>query len=71
MDWKVVLGTNILRYRLARGWTQQDVACHADLSVRFVAGVERGEENPSLETIISIGAALDAPLWQLLYPDPD
>ncbi|MBU2380907.1 MAG: helix-turn-helix domain-containing protein, partial [Alphaproteobacteria bacterium] len=28
------------------------------LSLRYLAGVERGEENPSLETIIAIADAL-------------
>jgi transcriptional regulator with XRE-family HTH domain len=69
MDWKVILGRNILRLRSDRKWSQQDLACHAELSVRFLSGVERGEENPSMDTLISIANALDIPPWKLLYED--
>lgn len=59
MDWKSVLGQNILRHRRDRGWSQQTLAGEANLSLRYLAGIERGEENPSLETIVAIAQALD------------
>lgn len=59
MDWKACLGRNILRHRQDRGWSQQALAGEANLSIRYVAGIERGEENPSLETIVAIAEALD------------
>lgn len=58
MDWKARLGESILKFRTARGWSQQALAGEANLSLRYLAGVERGEENPSLETIIAIADAL-------------
>lgn len=58
MDWKARLGKSILKFRTARGWWQQALAGEANLSLRYLAGVERGEENPSLETIIAIADAL-------------
>jgi len=60
MDWKAHVGQNILKLRTARGWSQQALAGEADLSLRFLAGVERGEENPSLETLIAIADALES-----------
>lgn len=69
MDWKVILGRNILRLRTDRKWSQQDLACYAELSVRFLSGVERGEENPTMDTVISIANALGIPPWKLLYED--
>lgn len=68
MDWRVVLGRNILKLRSARNWTQADLAGEADLSVRFLAGVERAEENPSLATLIQISTALLVPLGDLFDP---
>lgn len=59
MVWKVRLGKNVRSFRKSKGWSQQDLAGEAELSLRFMAGVERGEENPSLETLISIATALD------------
>jgi transcriptional regulator with XRE-family HTH domain len=58
MDWKRRVGANMLRLRTERGWSQQALAGDANLSLRYLAGVERGEENPSLETLIAIADAL-------------
>ena len=66
MDWKACLGQNILRQRQYRGWSQQVLAGEANLSIRYVAGIERGEENPSLETIVAIAKALDVGPARLL-----
>lgn len=70
MEWSQRLGRNILRHRHARGWSQQVLAGEADLSLRYLAGVERGEENPSLETIVAIAGALDLTPGDL-FDDPD
>ena len=59
MDWKTQVGKNILRARTAKRWSQQVLAGEADLSLRYLAGVERGEENPSLDTLLAIAAALE------------
>lgn len=61
MEWKVWLGRNIRLSRIAKGWSQQTLAGEANLSLRYLAGVERGEENPSLETIVAIADALQLP----------
>ncbi|WP_183212677.1 helix-turn-helix domain-containing protein [Brevundimonas variabilis] len=66
MDWKAHVGRNILKFRNVQGWSQQTLANEANLSIRFVAGVERGEENPSLETLIAIADALQVKPAQLL-----
>ena len=65
MNWKAQLGSNILALRTAKGWSQQALAGEADLSLRYLAGVERGEENPSIETIISIADALAVDIGDL------
>jgi transcriptional regulator with XRE-family HTH domain len=59
MDWKRRVGKNVLLLRTAKSWSQQVLAGEAELSLRYLAGVERGEENPSLETLIAIAEALD------------
>lgn len=61
MDWKRRVGSNVFRLRTAKKWSQQVLAGEANLSLRYLAGVERGEENPSLETLIAIAEALDEP----------
>ncbi len=58
MDWKARVGKNVLKYRTGKEWSQQTLAGEANLSLRYLAGVERGEENPSLETLVAIAGAL-------------
>ncbi|WP_370650048.1 helix-turn-helix domain-containing protein [Brevundimonas sp.] len=58
MNWKARLGQNVLKFRTEKAWSQQALAGEANLSLRYLAGVERGEENPSLETIVAIADAL-------------
>lgn len=58
MVWKARVGGNVLKYRSAKAWSQQVLAGESNLSLRYLAGVERGEENPSLDTIVSIADAL-------------
>ncbi|RYG85790.1 MAG: XRE family transcriptional regulator [Alphaproteobacteria bacterium] len=59
MNWNARLGLNIRLWRQTRGWSQQTLAGEAELSLRFLAGIERGEENPSLETLLAISRALE------------
>lgn len=66
MDWKARLGSNIRSHREGKGWSQQTLAGEAALSLRYLAGVERGEENPSLETIVLIAQALSISPGELL-----
>jgi transcriptional regulator with XRE-family HTH domain len=58
MDWAAVVGENVRRLRKARGLTQEQLAHEADMAMRYVAGVERGEENPSLVYLVKIAEAL-------------
>jgi transcriptional regulator with XRE-family HTH domain len=58
MEWEAVLGANIRRLRKAKGLTQEQLAYEAGMAMRYVAGVERGEENPSLRFLVKIADAL-------------
>lgn len=51
-------GQNIRKARIKAGFTQEQLAKIADLHVNYYARVERGEENPSYETIEKIVKAL-------------
>jgi transcriptional regulator with XRE-family HTH domain len=54
------LGKNIKKARIKLGLTQAQVAKKADIHVNFYARIERGEENPSYETLEKIAKALKA-----------
>ena len=66
MEWEVVAGANIRRLRKARGLTQEQLAHEASMAARYLAGVERGEENPSLRFLVKIAEALGAEPADLL-----
>ncbi len=69
MTWEAILGANIRRLRKAKGLTQEQLAHEAGMAMRYVAGVERGEENPSLRFLVKIAKALDAEPAALLVRD--
>jgi XRE family transcriptional regulator, regulator of sulfur utilization len=64
------LGANVRRWRNRRGWTQDQLAEHANISAKFVGEVERGEDNPSLETLWALVCALKIE-WQDLLAEAD
>jgi len=68
-DWRVIVGTNVRRLRLAKGITQERLAFAADLDLTYIGGIERGRRNPSLLVMARIADALDASLQDLLSTD--
>ena len=58
MGSQVKFGQNIRKARTKAGLTQEQLAERADLHANYYARVERGEENPSYETIEKIVKAL-------------
>ncbi len=64
------LGANVRRWRTRRGWTQDQLAEQANISAKFVGEVERGEDNPSLETLWALVCALKIE-WQDLLAETD
>ena len=60
------LGANVRRWRARRGWTQDQLAEQANISAKFVGEVERGEDNPSLETLWALICALKIDWTDLL-----
>ena len=53
------IAQNIKKARLEKGLTQETLAKKAGINSNYYAKVERGEINPSLETISKILKALD------------
>lgn len=66
MVWAEILGANIRRLRKSRGWTQEQLAHEAGVAMRYIAGLERAEENPSLNYLVKIAEALDVEPTELL-----
>jgi XRE family transcriptional regulator, regulator of sulfur utilization len=64
------IGRTVRTDRLAQGWSLGDLARAAGLSKTIVARIERGEGNPSIETLFRVSQALRVPLGWLLAADP-
>lgn len=53
------IGKNIRKYRLAKSFSQEDLAERAGLSANYIGMIERGEKIPSLETFVGLMNALE------------
>jgi len=58
MGWEDRIGANVRRLRQAKGLSQEALAHEAGMSMRYLAGLERGEENPSLAFLVKLAEAL-------------
>jgi transcriptional regulator with XRE-family HTH domain len=64
-DLNKAFGLSIRNLRKKQGLSQEDLADRAGLHPTYVGGVERGERNPSLESILKISSALGVSPGQL------
>lgn len=60
------LGKRIVAFRTQIGWTQEDLAHYADLTVASISKIERGVTNPTLKTLDKIADALGVETDELL-----
>lgn len=51
-------GQNLRRLRTERAWTQEQLAEKAGCHPNYVGGLERGERNPTLTTLLAVSRAL-------------
>lgn len=58
MRWEDVVGRNVRALRKERGASQELLAHEAGVAMRYLAGIERGEENPSLSILVKLALAL-------------
>lgn len=69
MRWEDQVGANIRRLRKAMGLSQEALAHKAGMSMRFLAGLERGEENPTMTYLVKLANALDVSPADLFEQD--
>jgi len=51
-------GKRIRQLRLAKGWSQEELAERAGLHSTYVGGIERGERNLGLDNLLKLARAL-------------
>lgn len=61
----VSLGAKIRFLRLARQWSQEELADNCLLHRTYIGGVERGERNISVVNLLKIAEALGLPIQDL------
>ncbi len=64
-----VLGQNIRKFRKNLGWTQEQLAEKAQISVPFMTQIELGRKSASLEVIENISKSLGVPYDALFKKD--
>ncbi|MCL2006847.1 MAG: helix-turn-helix domain-containing protein [Treponema sp.] len=66
---KSLLGGNVKRFRINSGFTMEELAEKAGISVPFLGAIERGEKWPSPTTLAGIGLGLGVNPYDLLKPE--
>ncbi len=66
------MGMRIRQVRKTKGWSQEELAQKAGISMSFMGHIERGSRIMSLETFVNICEALhtnaDELLWGIAHP---
>lgn len=71
MDERKLLGRRIKSLRKLRGHTQERLAEIIDINATYLAGIERGEANPTLSLLQRLSTGLELPLSELFQYGPD
>ena len=60
MQWAKIVGRNIRRLRSAKNLTQEQLAGEAEIAMRHLGRIERGESSPTVDVLGKLAAALNA-----------
>ncbi len=59
MEWERIVGANVRRIRLSKAMTQEAVALAANVDLRYLGSIERGDGNPSVSVLGRLAAILE------------
>lgn len=65
MNIQRVFGTNVRRFREAKGWSQDKLSEMSGLHRTYISGIERGVRNPTIEIAHKIAVALEIKVGRL------
>ena len=63
-----IIGANVRRLRVARGWSQQTLAVRCKLMQAAVSSIEVARHDPQAETIARVAAGLGVSTRTLVSP---
>jgi transcriptional regulator with XRE-family HTH domain len=58
MNVKQMIGMRIAEIRNLKGFTQEQLAGKMEISSKYLSSIERGKENPTLDTFIKLSESL-------------
>lgn len=58
MDDRKLLGQRVKELRLARGWSQEELAERMKSGAKYLSSLERGNENPTLDMLLNLARCL-------------
>jgi transcriptional regulator with XRE-family HTH domain len=61
-------GAKLRKVRLSRGWTQEQLAEKANVSLNFLNMIERGVRAPSFDSLERLAKVLRVPVYELFQP---
>ena len=59
MNKKQMLGSRIKELRKRKGFTQEQLSEKMEINSKYLSSIERGNENPTLNTLIKLSEALE------------
>ena len=59
MDIKQMIGARIKEIRAKKGITQERLSERMEISPKYLSSIERGKENPTLNTLIKLSESLE------------
>ena len=68
MQGRKLVGQNLKRIRVAQAVSQEQLAFDAGVDRSYLGGIERGEENPSVDTLEKIARILRIELLEFFQP---
>ncbi|RYG57471.1 MAG: XRE family transcriptional regulator [Alphaproteobacteria bacterium] len=68
MQGRKLVGQNLKRVRVAQAVSQEQLAFDAGVDRSYLGGIERGEENPSVDTLEKIARILGIELLEFFLP---
>ena len=69
MDLESIFARNLELIRVAKGYTQENLALDADISRSHLANLKAGSSSSTLEMLSRIAGVLGVEPWLLLLPD--
>ncbi|RJR43984.1 MAG: XRE family transcriptional regulator [Desulfobacteraceae bacterium] len=65
MDVKEMIGRRIREIRTKKGLTQEELAEKMGMGPKYLSSIERGKENPTLNTLIALAESLDVAMGEM------